>query len=91
MDEKIKKAHSLCLENRNKLKLTGVVDVGSFDEEAVVAYTEFGCLTVSGNGLHIEELNLESGMLEVKGEIAALIYSNETRKNSGFFKRLFNG
>lgn len=90
MDEKMKKTHNLYLENRSELKLTGVVDVGSFDEETITAYTDFGSLTVSGSGLHIEELNLESGKLEVKGEIIALVYSSAVRKSTGVFKRLFN-
>lgn len=89
MDEKIKKAHNLCLENRSELKLSGVVDVGSFDEESVTAYTDYGCLTVSGSGLHIEELNLDTGKLEIKGQVTALVYSNESRKSAGFFKRIF--
>lgn len=90
MDEKMKKTHNLYIENRSELKLEGVVDVGSFDEETITAYTDFGCLTVSGTGLHVEELNLESGKLEVKGEITALVYSSERRKNSNVFKRFFS-
>ena len=89
MEKKKKKAHSLYLENRNGLKLTGVTDVDSFDEETVNAYTDYGCLTVSGTGLHVEELNLESGLLEVTGEIVALVYSNRTEKSKNVFKRLF--
>ena len=89
MDTKLKKAHSLYLENRNGLKLTGVTDVDSFDEETVTAYTDYGCLTVSGTGLHVEELNLESGLLEVTGEIVALVYSNRKKKRKNVFKRLF--
>ena len=48
METKLKKAHNLSLENRSGLKLTGVTDVDSFDEETVMAYTDYGCLTVSG-------------------------------------------
>ncbi len=43
MENKAKKAHSLYLENRSGLKLTGVTDVDSFDEENVIAYTDYGC------------------------------------------------
>lgn len=90
MDEKFKKAHSLHLENRNGLKLTGVTDVDFFDEETVTAYTDYGLITVSGSGLHVEELNLESGLLEVTGEVTALVYSSKTNKEKGIFKRLFS-
>ena len=90
METKLKKAHNLCLENGCGLKLTGVTDVDSFDEDTVTAYTDYGCLTVSGSKLHVEELNLDTGLLEVTGEIAALVYSSKTEKNQGFLKRMFS-
>ena len=86
----MKKAHSFLLENRSELKLTGVTDVDSFDEETISTYTDYGCLTISGSNLHIEELNLENGKLNVKGEVTALVYSSKTKKNDNFFKRIFN-
>lgn len=90
MDEKLKKEHSLYLENRRGLKLTGVTDVDFFNEETVTAFTDYGLITVSGSGLHVEELNLEAGILEVSGEVAALVYSSKTKKDKGLFKRLFS-
>lgn len=90
MDEKIKKAHSLDLDNRQMLKITGVTDVDSFDEETINAYTDYGLLTISGENLHIEELNLDSGDLNLKGNVVALVYSEKTKKSSNIFKRLFS-
>ena len=90
MEEKFgKKPDSLCLENRNGLKLTGVTDMGAFDEESVTAFTDYGCLTVSGSGIHIEELSVESGVLRLSGEITALIYSSKSAKEKNIFRRLF--
>lgn len=88
MDSKI--PHSLLIENRSGLKLSGITDIGAFDEEGVVAFTDYGCLTVSGSGLHVEELNVANGVLEVKGEITAVVYSNKTAKEKNIFKRLFS-
>ncbi|MDE6659585.1 MAG: sporulation protein YabP [Eubacterium sp.] len=90
METKLKKPHNLSLENRCGLKLTGVTDVDSFDEETVTAYTDYGCLTVNGSKLHVEELNLDTGLLEVTGEVTALIYSSKTEKSQGLFKRMFS-
>lgn len=90
MEDKFgKKPHSLHLENRCGLKLTGVTDIGAFDEESVTAYTDYGCLSVSGSGLHVEELNVANGILEISGEVTALIYSSKTSKEKNIFKRLF--
>jgi len=43
-DKKVQKTgmHSLILENRERLTVTGVVDVESFNDEMVVADTEMG-------------------------------------------------
>lgn len=90
MDDRIKKAHSLHLENRSGLKITGVTDVGSFDEESVTAYTDYGCLSVSGTGLNVQELNLNSGVLEVSGEVTAIVYSSKTSAEKNIFKRIFS-
>ena len=43
------KIHNLILEGRNKLTLSGITDVDSFDEKTVVLFTHMGELTVCGN------------------------------------------
>ena len=55
--------HHLMLEDRRALSVSGVSDVDSFDELTVVIYTEMGELTVKGEGLHINRLNVETGEL----------------------------
>ncbi len=89
MEEKVKKPHSLQLENRNGLKMTGVTDVEAFDEECVTAYTDYGCLSISGSALHIDELNIKNGVLQISGEVSALVYSSKKSKEKGFLKRVF--
>ena len=89
MEEKVKKPHSLQLENRNGLKMTGVTDVEAFDEECVTVYTDYGCLCISGSALHIDELNIKNGVLQISGEVSALVYSSKKSKEKGFLKRVF--
>ena len=81
--------HNLVLEDRRMLTVSGVSDVDSFDEETVVVFTDLGELTIRGNNLHINRLSVEVGELTVEGNISALIYSEDTRKNGGFFSRVF--
>ena len=88
MEEKVKKPHSLQLENRNGLKMTGVTDVEAFDEECVTVYTDYGCLSISGSALHIDELNIKNGV-QISGEVSALVYSSKKSKEKGFLKRVF--
>lgn len=80
--------HNLSLEERKKLMVSGVTDIGSYDEQTVVAMTELGELTIKGEGLHIIRMSIDTGELTVDGEISSLAYS-EIRQNGGFFSRLF--
>lgn len=47
---------NLILENREKLTITGVVDVLSFDDQIVIVETQLGLLTVKGEDLRINKL-----------------------------------
>ena len=82
------KAHQLVLENRERLHLTGVKDVDSFDETKVIVYTELGELNVGGSGLHIQNLNTEDGSLTLEGTVSSLFYTGD-EPAGGFFSRLF--
>ena len=44
--------HSVILEGREKLTISGVTDVHSFDEEQVLLETVRGMLVVRGQGPH---------------------------------------
>lgn len=80
--------HSLILEDRKKLNLTGVTDVDSFDETAIIAFTDYGELTISGTSLHISKLNIDNGELSVEGNISALQYIDQAPKSKGFFGKM---
>ncbi len=81
--------HNLVLEDRRLLTVSGVSDVDSFDEETVIVFTDSGELTVRGSNLHINRLSVDVGELTVEGNIAALIYSEDTPKSGGFFSKVF--
>ena len=80
--------HNLIMENRNRLTVSGVSDVDSFDEQTIVAYTDLGELVVKGSGLHINRLNIETGELTLTGEVDSLTYT-QGRQNGGMLSRLF--
>ena len=81
--------HTLTIEGRERTVVSGVTDVLGFDEGLVNMETTAGALTVRGEGLHVEELNLEHGRIILTGEVAALEYGEETGARGGFFGRLF--
>ena len=80
--------HGLRLEGRERLSVTGVVDVSGFDESTVLLETGLGELCVRGEELHIERIDLEAGALELRGRIQELSYGEPAR--GGLLARLFS-
>lgn len=68
---------NLVLENREKLNVSGVLDVLSFDDQIVMVETELGLLTVKGENIRINKLSLDTSEIVVEGEINSLTYSNK--------------
>lgn len=83
------RAHSVTLENRSAVKLTGVTDVASFNEQEIVMTSDSGEIALLGAGLHISQLNLEEGKVTVEGHIAALEYGDAPSAKRGLLGRVF--
>ena len=80
--------HTLSLEGRSRLSIAGVDDVSGFDENLIVLKTSLGDLTVRGQELHIDRIDLEAGQLEVRGTVQELSYDEPARSGS-VWSRLF--
>lgn len=78
--------HKLVLSDRHKLSVTGVNEVVSFDDNAVIMNTDLGTLSVHGSGLQLKTLSTEGGQVAVDGQISAMIY--EEPRPAGLLKRL---
>lgn len=84
--------HNITMQDRQVLLITGVNDVLNFDEVEIVAETQEGILIIHGENLHVTKLNLESGELNIDGEIDSLEYQKEGvfSKNKGsLLSRIF--
>ena len=79
--------HNAILENRQRLQLSGVTDVDSFDEDEIRLFTQLGELTIKGKDLHINEISVESGDVSVEGDIWALVDRKSTRLNSSHSRK----
>lgn len=91
-EKKINPRHSVSIDRREKINITGVLDVITFDEENIVAETEMGTLVIHGTGMHINKLNLDNGEMDTEGEIVSLTYEQErayTKNKSSFLSKLF--
>lgn len=86
MEEKRgKMAHNVILENRKKMSVSGVTDVGAFDETSVTLTTDEGTLMVKGSALHINRLNVESGDVDIEGLIHSFSYDDRIKSEGGSF------
>jgi len=83
--------HNIVLNNKKHLSISGVIRVENFNESTIVLVTEFGQMTIEGAALHISKLSLETGDMNIDGEISGLFYSGDgyDRKASGLFGRIF--
>lgn len=79
--------HKLTLNERKMLTMTGVTEVVSFEDTAVVLQTSLGTLIVQGQELQLKDLSLEGGQVEVAGTVSALVY--EEPRAGGWKRRLF--
>jgi sporulation protein YabP len=71
--------HTLSLNQRSSLAITGVVTVNSFDENIIITDTQEGILTIKGKDLHVSRLTLEKGEADIEGRIDSLVYSEKKK------------
>ena len=86
-EERLPLPHKLTLNERKSLTMTGVTEVVSFDDTAVILHTALGTLVVQGTELQLKTLSLDGGQVAVDGRICALIYE-EPRPSGGWLQRL---
>lgn len=89
---KPERSHVFSMENRQKMTLTGVLNVESFNEQEILLETVLGMLTVKGTSLHMSRLNLETGDLIIDGEVDSCVYSEKQdfkTKGKGFLSKMF--
>ena len=82
---------NIVLENREKLSISGVLDVLSFDDQIVILETELGLLTIKGENLRINKLSLDTSEVTIDGAIYQLAYSEKDsmEKSGGILGKIF--
>ena len=88
MEETRKTAHKVIIDGRDRVTVSAVNDVDSFNENEIIFLTSQGMMTITGEDLHITRLDLDEGMLVIDGTIDSIDYSDheEERMNG---KKLF--
>ena len=81
--------HSLHLDERQRLSVSGVQEVVEFNEDAVSVQTVKGLLLIRGSGLRVDKLEKEAGELRLSGTVTELLYE-DAGPGAGFFAKLFH-
>ncbi|KZZ86535.1 MULTISPECIES: sporulation protein YabP [Bacillaceae] len=83
--------HDLVMKGRKLLEITGVKEVESFDNEEFLLDTVMGALAVRGENLQMQNLDVDKGIVSIKGRILDIVYLDEqhAEKAKGFFSKLF--
>ncbi|MEW5761849.1 MAG: sporulation protein YabP [Bacillota bacterium] len=66
--------HRVEVAERKEIKVLGVQHVDSFTDTEIALETNMGNLVLSGEGLHIVQLNLDEGLLVAEGLLHAFRY-----------------
>ena len=68
---------NIVLENREKLNVTGINDILSFDDQIVILSTDLGMLTIKGSELKINKLNIRSCVFNYNSKSKTYISFNK--------------
>ncbi len=83
--------HDISMKGRKLLDITGVKQVESFDNEEFLLETVMGYLAVRGQNLQMKNLDVDKGIVSIKGKVYEITYLDENggEKAKGFFGKLF--
>ena len=92
MEEKVFKGvqQTIFLENRQKITITDVNDIGAFNEEIVHLSTTKGGTIIKGANLKIQKLDLQEGKVIISGTVNSVTYTDkEEKKDKNILGKLF--
>lgn len=81
--------HIVNIDNRERISVTDVADIQSFNEETIMIVLKNGGLLIKGQELHIQKLDLEEGRVLITGSISSAVYTEKKDKQEkGFLKKV---
>ncbi len=71
--------HDIIMRGRRIIDITGVKQVESFDSEEFLLETVMGFLTIRGQNLQMKNLDVEKGIVSIKGKVNEMLYIDENQ------------
>ena len=84
--------HSISINERKNIIITGVKKIDSFDNEEFLLETNMGYIIIKGKELEIIKLDTYQGNVSIKGLVTSLNYmesANKKEKEESMFSKLF--
>ncbi len=84
--------HSITLNERKNLLITGVKKIDSFDDEEFLLDTSMGYVVIKGEELEIIKLDTFQGNVSIKGKVNSFTYAEQggkKEKEDSMFSKLF--
>lgn len=82
--------HIVHIDNRQRIDISGVTKVVTFNEDSVVLNTIMGSIEIKGKNMRVNKLNVDTGDMLIEGEVLSLIYSSRDKgKKGSTLKKLF--
>lgn len=84
--------HSITLNERKNIIISGVKKIESFDNEEFLLETNMGYIIIKGKSLEIIKLDTYQGTVSIKGTFNSLNYmenNNKKEKEDSIFSKLF--
>jgi len=88
-EKKVMLPHSLIIDGRKNISVTGVTEADNFNDEEIILYTSHSQITIKGENLQISVLNTESGDVTASGKVNSVTYSDRNEKHQGFLGKVF--
>lgn len=80
---------NIMLEDREKMTVTGVEQVESFNDNTIILITVKGGMVIKGADLNISKLNIEDGSVKIEGNINSINYTNKDTTSKNIMGKLF--
>ncbi len=90
MENDIQFNHSITLNERKNLLVTGVKKIDHFDTNEFLIETNMGYLYIKGSELELIKLDTFKGNVTIKGIVNSMVYNDKDKvKEDGIISRLF--
>ncbi len=83
--------HNVIIRDREKIQLTGILKIDSFNESVFNLETNLGLVEISGNHLEVQNIDIDKGEISINGYVTRVEYHDSKhakKKTESFLKKL---